>query len=85
VIGEDGHLILTDFNLSKLIKETDNSKKNTFFGTPDYIAPEVLKGEQVNEVIDWFSIGVIAYQMMIGVTPFTDFSEQAVFQNILEG
>ena len=44
VIAEDGHLILTDFNLSKLIKETDNSKKNTFFGTPDYIAPEILRG-----------------------------------------
>ena len=43
VIAEDGHLILTDFNLSKLIKETDNSKKNTFFGTPDYIATEVLE------------------------------------------
>lgn len=39
VINELGQLILTDFNLSKLIKDRDNERSNTFFGTPDYIAP----------------------------------------------
>lgn len=85
VINERGQLVLTDFNLSKLIKDDDHEKPNSFFGTPDYIAPEVLRGAPPNEMADWFSLGVIAYQMVIGVPPFTDSSPQAVFDNILRG
>ncbi len=80
-----GQLILTDFNLSKLIKDRESGRENTFFGTPDYIAPEVLRGEPTNEMIDYFSVGVIAYEMVIGVTPFTAYSPQEVFDSILKG
>jgi serine/threonine protein kinase len=44
VINELGQLILTDFNLSKLMIDRENERSHTFFGTPDYIAPEVLRG-----------------------------------------
>lgn len=67
-----------------MIKD-DNSEVGTFFGTPDYIAPEVLKGDTADIMIDWFSVGVIAYEMIIGVTPFTDTDPQSVFHNILNG
>lgn len=44
-----------------------------------------MKGEPKNETLDSFSVGVIAYEMVIGVTPYTDDSPQEVFENILEG
>ena len=44
-----------------------------------------MKGEQKNETLDYFSVGVIAYEMVIGVTPYTGDSPQEVFENILEG
>ena len=60
-------------------------KPDSFYGTPDYIAPEVLSGSPATEAMDWFSLGVIAYQMVVGVTPFADQTVQAVFDNILSG
>lgn len=85
MINELGQLTLTDFNLSKLMMDRDNERENTFFGTPDYIAPEVLRGENATQMIDYFSVGVMAYEMVIGVTPFTGNSPQEVFENILAG
>jgi serine/threonine protein kinase len=56
-----------------------------FFGSPDYISPEVIKSELNHPSRDIWSLGVIAYEIMIGVTPFTGMEVQEVFQNILKG
>jgi serine/threonine protein kinase len=45
----------------------------------------VLRGETATPIIDYFSLGVIAYEITIGVTPFTGNSPQEVFENILKG
>ena len=45
----------------------------------------MLSGSPATEAMDWFSLGVIAYQMVVGVTPFADQTVQAVFDNILSG
>lgn len=47
LLGSDGHLKLTDFGLSK-IKKNDDEKSNTFCGTPEYLAPEILLGKGHN-------------------------------------
>lgn len=53
-------------------------------GTPDYIAPEILKGESVsNFSADYWSLGVLMYEMLVGIPPFNDDSIEKIFDNIL--
>ena len=53
-------------------------------GTPDYIAPEMLKGEcSSNPSADYWSLGVIMYEMLVGIPPFNDSSIDRIFDNIL--
>jgi serine/threonine protein kinase len=53
-------------------------------GTPDYMAPEVLKGEGLqNAALDWWSVGVMLFEMIVGIPPFNDVSRELIFDNIL--
>ena len=53
-------------------------------GTPDYIAPEIIKGEiATNFSVDYWSLGVIMYEMLVGVPPFNDTTIEGIFNNIL--
>lgn len=51
-------------------------------GTPDYIAPEVLEQKEVTNMVDWWAVGVIAYEFMTGGLPFNDDSPDKIFENI---
>lgn len=63
---------------------TRKKKINRIVGTPDYIAPEIIKGESTsNPSIDWWSLGVILYQLVCGIPPFNDDTVEKIFQNIL--
>lgn len=54
-------------------------------GTPDYIAPEILKGVSINNfTADYWSLGVIMYEMLCGIAPFNDVSVERIFANILD-
>ena len=55
LVGEDGHLKITDFGLSKLNLK-DDQKTNTFCGTPEYIAPEILLRKGHSKSVDWYSL-----------------------------
>ena len=64
------------------------SQKNNLklIGTPDYIAPEIINQTSINnKSIDWWSLGVIAYEMMIGCPPFSAMTVDEILCNILEG
>lgn len=54
-----------------------------FVGTPDYLAPETIKGEKQNETSDWWSVGCIMFEFLFGVPPFHDREAELVFENIL--
>lgn len=54
----------------------------SFVGTEEYIAPEVIQGTQQSSAVDWWTFGVLAYEMAFGFTPFRGNTQQATFSNI---
>ncbi len=71
LIERDGYLKLIDFGMAKILK--DDEKTNSFCGTPEYLAPEIITGEGHNRMADWWSYGTLVYEMLFGIPPF--FSE----------
>ncbi|OBZ71365.1 Serine/threonine-protein kinase gad8 [Grifola frondosa] len=77
-----GHIALCDFGLCKLnMKDSDTT--NTFCGTPEYLAPEILNGQGYNKTIDWWTLGVLLYEMLSGLPPFYDEITDKMYQKIL--
>ncbi|KAI8975241.1 kinase-like domain-containing protein [Mycotypha africana] len=80
----DGHVILTDFGLSKWLDKNDNYTTQTFCGTAEYLAPEVLLGEHYSFGIDHWSFGTILYEMLAGVTPFWAENHSDMYKRVLD-
>ncbi|KAH9941049.1 AGC/Akt protein kinase [Amylocystis lapponica] len=77
-----GHIALCDFGLCKLnMKDSDTT--NTFCGTPEYLAPEILNAQGYNKTIDWWTLGVLLYEMLSGLPPFYDEVTDKMYQKIL--
>ena len=68
LIGEDGYLELIDFGLAKILK--NNEKATSFCGTPEYLSPEIITGEGHNKAVDWWSYGILIFEMLCGIPPF---------------
>lgn len=105
LIGNDGHIKLTDFGLSEIglyqsdfflddiIQDKDNKSPNTplqqeednleIFGTPDYLAPELLLGIEHSFGVDLWALGVLIFELLTGCPPFNDQSPEDIFDNIL--
>ena len=62
LLDKDGHVKLTDFGLSKALLSKRNSKAYTICGTPQYIAPEIIKNKGYDKTVDWWSLGVLMYE-----------------------
>lgn len=77
-----GHIALCDFGLCKLNMK-DNEKTNTFCGTPEYLAPEILSGNGYDKAIDWWTLGVLLYEMLAGLPPFYDETTDKMYEKIL--
>jgi len=77
-----GHICLTDFGLSKELDSIGATTK-TVCGTPTYLAPEVLLGQPYGNAIDWWSLGVVMYELFTGMNPFDAREFDAVLNNIL--
>ena len=68
LIGEDGYLKLIDFGMAKFLK--NDEKATSFCGTPEYLAPEIITGEGHNKCADWWSFGILIFEMLCGIPPF---------------
>uniref|UniRef100_A0A8B9QLU4 Protein kinase C n=1 Tax=Anas platyrhynchos TaxID=8839 RepID=A0A8B9QLU4_ANAPL len=81
LLDNEGHIKIADFGMCKENMFGD-AKTSTFCGTPDYIAPEILLGQKYNTSVDWWSFGVLLYEMLIGQSPFHGQDEEELFQSI---
>ncbi|XP_031746518.1 serine/threonine-protein kinase N2-like [Xenopus tropicalis] len=70
LIDQAGYLKIADFGMGKTgIGYGDRT--GTILGTPAYMAPELVKEEQYTRAVDWWALGVIVYEMLLGTRPFT--------------
>lgn len=103
-----GHIMLSDFDLSKQTASTKNPeiqfsknhhsanptidtkacidgfRTNSFVGTEEYIAPEVIRGKGHTSAVDWWTLGIFIYEMLYGTTPFKGRDRKATFSNVLK-
>ena len=68
MVDEHGFLKLIDYGLAKTVQ--DNELAMSYCGTPEYLAPEMVDGTGHDLTVDWWAVGILVYEMLIGVTPF---------------
>ncbi|KAM6088868.1 serine/threonine-protein kinase 17A [Chlamydotis macqueenii] len=75
-----GDVKIVDFGLSRIMKSSEELRE--IMGTPEYVAPEVLSYDPISTATDMWSIGVLAYVMLTGISPFLGDDKQETFLNI---
>lgn len=88
LINHRGSLLITDFGLARVMSDVSLTVDGTFFGTPSYVAPESLESDSSAEVdvtVDCYAVGLILYELIAGVQPFTASTPtQVAMKHILE-
>lgn len=83
LLNAKGHLVLTDFGLSKAIGDASDGC-TLIIGTPEYMAPEIVKGEAYDYAVDWWLLGCVLYDMMTGKPPFSGKTHLQITDKIIK-
>ncbi|CAH8617745.1 unnamed protein product [Heterobilharzia americana] len=83
LLDSKGYAILTDFGLCKQNPE-NQSTTLTFCGTPEYLAPEILRKQPYDFSVDWWCLGCVTYEMLHGLPPFYSENRAQMYRYILE-
>ena len=81
LIHKSGYLKLTDFGFAKVVE----GRTYTLCGTPEYLAPEIILNKGHGKPVDWWTCGILLYEMIVGIDPFNDDDTMMVYQKILKG
>ena len=69
LLDKEGHIKVTDFGLAKANMSAEG-RTNSFIGTMEYMAPEIILGMGHGKAVDWWSVGILLYEMLCGMPPF---------------
>lgn len=83
LLDADGHLLLTDFGLSKVAVDGDY-RCNSMTGTMEYMAPEVILQQEYDTAVDWWSFGILGFDLLTGSSPFRANNDMKVKEKILK-
>jgi protein kinase A len=81
LIQRSGYIKLSDFSYAKEI----NGRTYTLCGTPEYLAPEVILNKGYGKSVDFWCLGILLYELLAGIDPFSDDDPIKIYEKILEG
>ncbi|XP_053956876.1 chromosomal serine/threonine-protein kinase JIL-1 [Anastrepha ludens] len=78
LLDGQGHIVLADFGLSKIFEPDSDHRAHSFCGTLEYMAPEIIRAGPTGHDLaaDWWSVGVLTYELLTGASPFTVVEQQ---------
>lgn len=84
LVGDDDHVTIIDFGLARMETERERAFGDRMLsGTPEYMAPEIIRGDAMTRAADIYAVGIIVYEMLTGTTPFAGGTMAEIFERHL--
>ncbi|KAJ3219858.1 hypothetical protein HDU67_009046 [Dinochytrium kinnereticum] len=83
LLDKDGHIKIADFGFARIIHSRESAL--TFCGTPAYMAPEIILKVGYTKAVDWWSLGIVSYELQAGYSPFQAETPIQIYEKIVDG